>query len=107
MRRSAFLDMGLLRGRSRTWRYQFKMSIAKPKKNGPAKCRKSGAPIEGQDWVKIGGARWLREVAVKEGKFIPIEYREGYQPKQKPVEAAPEASAEEVPVAETTEAAAE
>ncbi|MBQ7529925.1 hypothetical protein IJT10_08535 [bacterium] len=76
------------------------MSVAKPKKNSPPKCRKSGAPIEGQDYVKIGGARWLREVAVKEGKFIPIEYREGYQPKNKPAEAKVEAPAEETPAAE-------
>lgn len=75
------------------------MSVAKPKKNAPPKCRKSGAPIEGQDWVKIGGARWLREVAVKEGKFIPIEYREGYQPKNKPAEAPAEAAAEETTAA--------
>ena len=73
------------------------MSVAKPKKNAPAKCRKSCAPIEGQDWVRIGVARWLREVAVKEGKYIPIEYREGYQPKNKPAEAAVETAAEETP----------
>lgn len=79
------------------------MSVAKPKKNGEHKCRKSCAPIEGQDWVKIGGARWLREVAVKEGKFIPIEYREGYQRKAQAAEAAPEAA----PAAEETTPAAE
>ncbi len=81
------------------------MSVAKPKKNSPAKCRKSAAPIEGQDWVRIGGARWLREVAIKEGKHIPIEYREGYKPKQKAVEEAPaaEAPAEEIPAAPAAE----
>lgn len=40
------------------------------------KCRGSSAPIEGRDWVKIGGRKWLREVAEKQGKFIPLEYRD-------------------------------
>ena len=41
-----------------------------------SKCRGSGAPVEGRDWVKIGGNKWLREIAEKQGKFIPLEYRE-------------------------------
>lgn len=60
------------------------MSVAKPKKNSPAKCRKSAAPIEGQDWVRIGGARWLREVAIKEGKHIPLSIARATSPSRRP-----------------------
>lgn len=50
-----------------------KGSAKKPKES---KCRGSSAPLEGRDWVRIGGNKWLREVAEKQGKFIPKEYRE-------------------------------
>ncbi len=50
-----------------------KGSAKKPKES---KCRGSGAPLEGRDWVRIGGSKWLREVAEKQGKFISLEYRE-------------------------------
>jgi hypothetical protein len=46
------------------------------KKPSESKCRGSGAPLEGRDWVRIGGSKWLREVAEKQGKFIPREYAE-------------------------------
>jgi len=46
------------------------------KKPSESKCRGSGAPLEGRDWVRIGGSKWLREIAEKQGKFIPLEYRE-------------------------------
>jgi hypothetical protein len=48
-----------------------KGSAKKPKES---KCRGSGAPLEGRDWVRIGGSKWLREVAEKQGKFIAKEY---------------------------------
>lgn len=50
-----------------------KGSAKKPKES---KCRGSSAPLEGRDWVRIGGNKWLREVAEKQGKFVPKEYRE-------------------------------
>ncbi len=50
-----------------------KGSAKKPKES---KCRGSSAPLEGRDWVRIGGSTWLREVAEKQGKFIPVEYRD-------------------------------
>lgn len=50
-----------------------KGSAKKPKES---KCRGSGAPLEGRDWVRIGGSKWLREVAEKQGKHIPKEYAE-------------------------------
>lgn len=50
-----------------------KGSAKKPKES---KCRGSGAPLEGRDWVRIGGSKWLREIAEKQGKFIPKEYAE-------------------------------
>jgi hypothetical protein len=50
-----------------------KGSAKKPKES---KCRGSSAPLEGRDWVSIGGNKWLREVAEKQGKHIPKEYRE-------------------------------
>lgn len=72
------------------------MARSSPKKPGPPKCRATGANLEGQDWVRIGGNRWLREAAEKAGKFIPVEYREGYVRKSqpKPVEVAPAEAAE-------------
>lgn len=57
------------------------MARSSPKKPSPPKCRSTGANLEGKDWVRIGGNKWLREAAVKEGKFIPIEHREGYKAK--------------------------
>lgn len=50
-----------------------KGSAKKPKES---KCRGSGAPLEGRDWVRIGGSKWLREIAEKQGKYIPKEYAE-------------------------------
>ena len=50
-----------------------KGSAKKPKES---KCRGSSAPLEGRDWVRIGGNTWLREIAEKQGKFIAREYRE-------------------------------
>lgn len=50
-----------------------KGSAKKPKES---KCRGSSAPLEGRDWVRIGGNKWLREVAEKQGKHIPKEYRD-------------------------------
>lgn len=50
-----------------------KGSAKKPKES---KCRGSGAPLEGREWVRVGGSKWLREVAEKQGKFIPKEYAE-------------------------------
>ncbi len=50
-----------------------KGSAKKPKES---KCRGSSAPLEGRDWVRIGGYTWLREIAEKQGKFIAREYRE-------------------------------
>ncbi len=51
------------------------MARSSSKKPGPSKCRGSSAAIEGRDWVRVGGAKWLREVAEQSGKFIPIEYK--------------------------------
>lgn len=82
------------------------MARNSPKKPSPAKCFKTGASLEGRDWVKIGGHKWLREAAVKEGKFIPIEYREDYIAKNQPaVEATAVTAAEtENTTSETEEA---
>ena len=52
------------------------MAKASAKKPKESKCRGSGAPLEGRDWVRIGGSKWLREVAEKQGKHIPKEYAE-------------------------------
>ena len=75
------------------------MARSSPKKPSPSKCRSTGATLEGRDWVRIGGHKWLREAAEKEGKFIPLEHREGYKAKTstKPAKAAevPEPSATE------------
>lgn len=73
------------------------MARSSPKKPKPAKCRSTHAGLEGRDWVRIGGSKWLREAAVKAGKFVPIEYREGYV-KAKPASA----PAEEAVGAENT-----
>lgn len=85
------------------------MARSSPKKPNPAKCRGTGAVLEGRDRLRIGGNNWSREAAEKAGKFVPIEYREGYKAKtsakaakvEEPVAAAP---AEEE-VLETTEEA--
>ena len=55
------------------------MAKGSAKKPGDKKCRGSAGPIEGRDWVRIGGSKWLREVAEQKGKFIPLEYRKGKQ----------------------------
>ncbi|MCR5660650.1 MAG: hypothetical protein K6G50_00790 [bacterium] len=70
------------------------MSSSSPKRPKPAKCRKTGALLEGRDWLRIGGSKWLREAAEKEGKYIPLEYREGYVAKKKAAAPAAEAPAE-------------
>jgi hypothetical protein len=49
---------------------------AQPRNRKESKCRGSSAPLEGRDWVRIGGNKWLREVAEKQGKYISKEYRE-------------------------------
>lgn len=73
------------------------MSKGSAKKPKPAKSRGSGTPLEGRPWVRIGGARWLREDAEKAGKHMPKEYREGYvrplSQKEKDAQAAAEAAA--------------
>ena len=53
------------------------MAKGSAKKPGEKKCRGSAGLIEGRDWVRIGGAKWLREVAEQKGKFIPHECRKG------------------------------
>lgn len=78
------------------------MARSSPKKPSSPKCRGSLASVEGRsDVVRIGGSKWLREAAEKAGKFIPIEYREGYVAKRK-VEAQ-EAPKAEAAAAETAE----
>ena len=52
------------------------MAKGSHKRPKESKCRGSGSPVEGRDWVRIGGSKWLREAAEKQGKFIPLEYRE-------------------------------
>ncbi len=52
------------------------MAKGSNKKPKEAKCRATSSPVEGRDWVKIGGKKWLREAAEKAGKFIPLEYRD-------------------------------
>lgn len=76
------------------------MSKGSAKKPKPAKSRGSGTPLEGRAWVRIGGARWLREDAEKAGKFIPKEYREGY------VKPLSKKAAEELAASAAAEAAA-
>jgi hypothetical protein len=51
------------------------MARSSSKKPGEPKCRGTGAQVEGRDWVRIGGSKWLREAAEAKGKFIPLEYR--------------------------------
>lgn len=51
------------------------MARSSSKKPGEPKCRATGAPVEGRDWVRIGGSKYLREAAEQKGKFIPLEYR--------------------------------
>lgn len=53
------------------------MAKGSAKKPSEPKCRGSQVPIEGRDWVRIGGSKWLREVAEQKGKFIPLEHRPG------------------------------
>jgi hypothetical protein len=73
------------------------------KKPGDPKCRGSRAAIEGRDWVRVGGNKWLREVAEQAGKFIPREYRkEAVEKKNKAAAAAAAAAA--APAAEDSAA---
>lgn len=51
------------------------MARSSSKKPGEPKCRATSAPVEGRDWVRIGGHKYLREAAEQKGKFIPLEYR--------------------------------
>jgi len=51
------------------------MARSSSKKPGEPKCRATSAPVEGRDWVRIGGSKYLREAAEQKGKFIPLEYR--------------------------------
>ena len=82
------------------------MARSSPKKPKAPKCRGSQALIEGRtDIVRIGGNKWLREAAVKAGKFIPIEHREGYVAKKKAQ--APAAAPAVEAAAEPAETAAE
>ncbi len=79
------------------------MARSSPKKPSAPKCRGSQASVEGRnDVAKIGGHKWLREAAIKAGKFIPIEYREGYVAKRKAEAAPAEAPKAEEAAAETT-----
>ena len=80
------------------------MARSSPKKPSAPTCRGSQANIEGRtDIAKIGGHKWLREAAVKAGKFIPIEYREGYVAKNKPEAAPAEAPKAEEAATESAE----
>ena len=80
------------------------MARSSSKKPGDPKCRGSRAAIEGRDWVRIGGNKWLLQVATEAGKFIPREYRkegEGARKSKGAAVAAPaadEAAAEAVAV---------
>ncbi len=51
------------------------MARSSSKKPGDPKCRLTSAPVEGRDWVRIGGNKYLREAAEQKGKYIPLEYR--------------------------------
>ena len=87
------------------------MARSSAKKPGPSKCRGSSALIEGRDWVRVGGSKWLREVAEQKGKFIPIEHRPEVIAKAKAkvaaaVAAAESAAAEAAAVVEAEKAAA-
>ena len=74
------------------------MAKGSTKKPGPAKCRGSSALIEGREWVRIGGNKWLKEVAEQKGKFIPLEYRKDAPKRTKKAEKAEETPAAEVAV---------
>ena len=65
------------------------MARSSPKKPSPHKCRNTGANLEGKDWVRIGGNNWLREAAVKEGKFKAEDYGQYSMMKYKGSELAP------------------
>lgn len=83
------------------------MARSSPKKPSPPKCRGTGGNLEGRDRLRIGGYNWSREGAEKAGKFIPIEYREGYKPKASAKPAKQEEPAAAAPVEETVEATEE
>ena len=76
---------------------------ASSKKPSAPKCRGGGGLLEGRSIAKIGGSKWLLETAQKAGKFIPVEYREGYIKKVEPV--AEEPAAEVAAEASEAEAA--
>ena len=85
------------------------MARSSAKKPGPAKCRGSSAQIEGRDWVRVGGNKWLREVAEQKGKFIPLEYRKEAKAARKAAAEAAEAAkaAKAAPAVEEAPAAVE
>lgn len=55
--------------------------------------------------VRVGGNSWHRECAEKQGKFIPVEYREGYVKKTKATEETQPPAEEAVEAAEVPEGA--
>jgi hypothetical protein len=71
------------------------MSKGSAKKPGDPKCRGSASPIEGRDWIRVGGSKWLREVAEQKGKFIPLEHRKGVKAARAEAAAAAAAAAAE------------
>ena len=83
------------------------MARSSAKKPGPSKCRGSSALIEGRDWIRIGGSKWLREVAEQKGKFVPIEHRPEVIAKAKAKVAAAAAAAESAAAAAEAAAQAE
>lgn len=52
------------------------MAKGSAKKPGDPKCRGCSGILEGRSVVRIGGVKWHRECAEKQGKKIPREYRE-------------------------------
>lgn len=51
------------------------MAKSSNKKPGEPKCRACHGSLEGKDVVRVGGANWHRECAVKAGKKIAAEYQ--------------------------------
>lgn len=79
------------------------MAKGSAKKPKDKKCRGSSAPLEGRDWIRIGGAKWLREVAEKNGKFVPKEYAEKSGNEFQQERAARIEAAEKAPIARLPE----
>jgi hypothetical protein len=77
------------------------------KKPGDPKCRACSGLLEGRPTAIIGGGKWHVECAEKQGKFIPVEYREGYVRKSQPEVAPAEAAAEQAAPAESEAPVAE